>query len=1070
MGTELFTELIVLKLQDDASKLWERAEGVVDSFTGTLNKAAESAKVAGKAIDDSLLQTESGTDAVVLANTRLEASTIKLSDARKAQADAESALMNVQKEIETGTLSEADANIKLTAAADNLAAAQERLAKATKDAQVAQKLASDTEAVAAAKSGEAAVAADTLGNKSDSAGSKVAKAASFVGKMGIATDIAAGLMVKAAGNFQDSSEHLVTDAGVAQGSLAQVQQGMLKIAATTGTSSADIVNGMYHIESSIDPSVTQTQRMTIAMNQLQVAAQGAKVGGADLDTTTKALVGSLTAYSGSGYTATQMMNALIATTGAGDMRLQDLAGSMANVTAQAASAGIGFDQIGGAIATMTAQGFTADRATQDLANTISNLQKPSIQATQEMQGLGLNVNDVSNNLGKRGLTGTLEMFTEALAAHQQNGSYFIDTLKSSQAAAANLDVAMKKLPSSLQEMAKGLENGTVTAADWDKTIKTLPVGQQNLAKQFLQLTKNADSFNQLLKSGKPDAETFNAALATMMGGQTGLNTALMLTGSHMQYFKAATQAVGQPLKSTATDVENWDKIQGTFNQKMSQAKQSVESTGIAIGLALLPAITKITDEILKVIEPLTHWMMGHQHLTAIIIGGLGAFMSFVGVVNLTAKAFGAVKSSMDTVGGVFKTLGSWLGLTKKSLDEVSSGADTMAQRTTQAAQATEAGWGEEAACAEGLTASTEGLTVAKEGEATATEASTVATEANSTSMLANIGMLGKAALGFAALKIQQIAQAVASKAATAATWLLNAAMDAMPILLIITAIAGLVAGILYLWDHCKAFRDFWIDAWNDVKHIVSDVVDWIKNNWQLLVAIVIGPVAIVASLIIKYWKDIKQYFMDGVHAVENILEWFGSLPGKFADWLEQTAQTIKQKIDEAILFFANLQLKILDLLKDAGTWLINVGENIIKGLGQGIDNAVGWLENKVKSIGSSILGGLQSFLHMGSPSKLLADEVGKWIPAGIAVGIEDNMGPLDSAARKAGEAAVSGSRAGLSTPLVSSSTSSGGGYGTYIDLRNSQVMTERDMDQLIDKLGRALAVRVAPQAGLRVRM
>lgn len=1047
MGVESFTTLAILEAQDRASAIWDRVDGKITRYDSSIQRAAEVTRESSKIIDDSLLETASGADAMTLAGARVEAATAKVATATKAQADAEKALMDAQAAASKATDDDTVAMLRQVKAADDLAAAQAQTAKATnalRDAEASQAGIADT---IAAKEAAAAGITEELGNKGSSAGSKLSAVASGLGKMGIGMTIASGLMVKAAGDFQNSTQHLVTDAGESQSQLSRVQAGMLKVAADTGTSAADISNGMYHIESSIPPMADAAKRASMALNLLQVSSEGAKVGGADLDTVSKTLVGTLNSYASKGYTATQMMNALITTTGAGDMKMQDLASSLGNVTPVAASAGLSFAEVGGAIATMTAQNMSADQATQDLANTIRSLQNPNMQAVQEMQQLGLNANDVSMNLGKRGLTGTLGMLTQALAAHMKNGQVFVDTLKNSQIAATNANAAIKDLPKSLQSMAQGLLAGKVSTKEWDAAIKGMGPGQQNLAQQFLRLTKSADSFNQLLRSGKPDAQTFNAALSTMLGGSTGLNTALMLTGSNMNTFQASTAKVASSLNSGGKDVENWDKIQGTFNQKMSEAKQSVESMGIAIGTGLLPVVTKIADKVVEVLAPVTKWIGAHQHLTAIIITSVAAFGLAVGAINLTVKAMKAVKSATDAVMTVFSGL-------KKAIMWLIPG------------------FGETSAAADTTTASLEATAVAEGETAVASDATAAANDVQSVSWLRLGVILAGTAIKLTAMKAVQIAQTVATWAATTATDAFNVAMAiaTSPITLVIAAIAALVAGFIYLWTHCKAFRDFWIDAWHDIVGVVKDVISWVEGHWRLIISIIMGPMGITIALVTKYWKDIVKYFMDGVHAVEAVLNWFGSLPGKFGKWLGDARDAVRRELDRIGKFFTDLPGNIMRAVAGFATLLINAGEDLVRGLIKGVENLGSDAINAVKNLGSSMLHGAESFFGIGSPSKLMADRIGKFIPQGIAQGINDNLDVIQTAARKAGNVTVTATQAGVGGGLPLTSSSGSGGGNTVIDLRGSQMMTERDMDMLVNKIGRALAVRTLPSGGMRVAM
>jgi hypothetical protein len=56
-----------------------------------------------------------------------------------------------------------------------------------------------------------------------------------------------------------------------------------------------------------------------------------------------------------------------------------------------------------------------------------------------------------------------------------------------------------------------------------------------------------------------------------------------------------------------------------------------------------------------------------------------------------------------------------------------------------------------------------------------------------------------------------------------------------PVTLIVGAIAGLVLGLIYLWEHFKGLRDFVHDVWHDISQWAQDAVEWIIKQWDGLV-------------------------------------------------------------------------------------------------------------------------------------------------------------------------------------------------------------------------------------------
>lgn len=65
-----------------------------------------------------------------------------------------------------------------------------------------------------------------------------------------------------------------------------------------------------------------------------------------------------------------------------------------------------------------------------------------------------------------------------------------------------------------------------------------------------------------------------------------------------------------------------------------------------------------------------------------------------------------------------------------------------------------------------------------------------------------------------------------------AVLLLNAAMKANIIGLIVSLVLGLVAAFITLWKNNESFRNFWINLWSKIKSVCGSAVSWIKNKFN----------------------------------------------------------------------------------------------------------------------------------------------------------------------------------------------------------------------------------------------
>ena len=89
--------------------------------------------------------------------------------------------------------------------------------------------------------------------------------------------------------------------------------------------------------------------------------------------------------------------------------------------------------------------------------------------------------------------------------------------------------------------------------------------------------------------------------------------------------------------------------------------------------------------------------------------------------------------------------------------------------------------------------------------------------------------------------------------------------------------------------------------------------------------------------------------------------------------------------------------RLINALKSLPSKLVQIGKDIVEGLKNGIKDAWNGLTDWVKDLASNLIQGFKDNLKIGSPSKVFRDEIGQWIPAGIAEGIERGMGTINEA-------------------------------------------------------------------------
>jgi len=621
---------------------------------------------------------------------------------------------------------------------------------------------------------------------------KIGKGVTFVGA-GVA--IAA---VKMAGDFQAETAVLQTAAGETAKNLGVVRKGILDISKGTGTGLKNLTDGMYTIEKA-------GFRGAGGLKVLKAAAQGAKEENADLGDVTNAMTSVMASYHLGVDKSVQVMNALKTSAGEGKITMEEFSGALSTVLPIASANKISFEEVGGAIATLTQHGTSAREATQELAATIRSLAAPNNVAIREFARFGLSAQDVSLNLGKRGLTGTFELMTSTILKRMgPSGKILLDSFEGTKQSAHAAQVMLSKMSPEVRALAKSYQDGKIDSGDWTMSVKSQNVAVQPMLRNFKTLMDRSRGFSMELKKGGPETKTYTDALRKMSGGAIGLNTILQLSGESQAGFEERVKKTGESFHHATKDVEGWDITQNLFNTRMQRLKQTMTVLAIEIGNKLMPAFSAIAG-----------FFSDHTGVTLALVGAIAALAGAFAAAYVGMKLFAA--------GQAIATAGMWLFNTSMSVGR---------------------------ALALGTRIEMISLAIAQKAVAVAQYIVTAATWAWSVALNSTgIPLLIIAIAALVAAIIYVAVKTTWFQTAWKYTW--NA----------------IKVAAMYVWHALKPVWDGIVIGFQSIMMAAQAVFDWLKKWWPLVVSLITGPIGFAVVMVIRHWDAIYNGLKTAFNAV-----------------------------------------------------------------------------------------------------------------------------------------------------------------------------------------------------------
>jgi phage-related protein len=192
----------------------------------------------------------------------------------------------------------------------------------------------------------------------------------------------------------------------------------------------------------------------------------------------------------------------------------------------------------------------------------------------------------------------------------------------------------------------------------------------------------------------------------------------------------------------------------------------------------------------------------------------------------------------------------------------------------------------------------------------------------------------------------------------------------------------------------------------------------IKGILDNLPQIIQAIIDVIAALLVEIWNHLPEIFEAGVDLIVELAsgigsafseigdkiselfsmigDWFADRWKDLQDWGGDIIEGIANGIGAAVSLVTEKIGGIWQAVKDffKGVWeeAVHIGENLIEGIVEGITTAkdvfVGALTD---DFFDNWITGFKDIFGISSPSKVMRDEVGKYLAEGIAVGFEDEM-------------------------------------------------------------------------------
>lgn len=411
--------------------------------------------------------------------------------------------------------------------------------------------------------------------------------------LGLATAAGAalvGMTVKSlemGAGFESAMTRLVTQAHVAQGQLPILEKGVLDLAGKVGFDPESLAEALYHVESNFSSMGISSAK---ALELTKVAAEGARVGGADLVDVTNALTAAVASGIPGVNDFTKAMGFLNATVGAGDMTMQNLAQAMASgLLAVVKGYGLSIRDVGAALATFGDNNIRGANAATALRMAVQSLAVPAKDGQSQLKEWGITAGNLGEDMQKGGLLKALEhlqqLFKDNGITATQQGDVITQMFgKKAGVGLAVLMGQMDRLKSKYPELDKGAND---FGDAWKTTTETLKQRWDNMVNWMK--ARMTEFGLWMIKQGDKMIPAWDKAMPTLK----------KYWDDTYKTIKGVFDKLGPIFKNVWKEIQKDTKdLVKTFKDNWPEIKILIQGAAIALGL-VIGAVLQLIDWFIK---------------------------------------------------------------------------------------------------------------------------------------------------------------------------------------------------------------------------------------------------------------------------------------------------------------------------------------------------------------------------------------------------------------------------------------------------------------------------------------